>query len=389
MAEDKKPKIDLKARLGKVQSSGVPGAISSSPSGRIPSAIPPQVGGSVPPPAVIGSPIGSVPPPAVGVPIPPFGGQPQTDAFGARVDPRSSRAAGPGAGATIKVEMDAETARAAGKAGKKAAMLGVLGIALGLGLGWAFGERRADSKGAERAVQDAHELIGDVEKAQEKVKELTGKIGEAVKSLKEKKFPESFSKDLGGLSVPFGADKLAGRNIGRFKAMTLQMLLDYTVDIEALNDRKDALRNVFAAAKQPITDALASADNPKVAWSVFVQKSPTHGSVAVLARNDPAGLFAYKDNWPDKYKISTGNELVEVDHYARGDVFTSDNRSVKAIPLEPDSVSSAFPNDALTRITAELLKTETVLSGGGDEGDQIGIYKKGENLLAELRKIGK
>jgi hypothetical protein len=393
MAEDKKPKIDLKARLGKVHGSGMPAATSSVPSsGRVPSAMPPHVGSSVPPPAAVlgmGMRAGSVPPPAVGVPIPPFGGQPATDAFGAPVDTRSSRTAG--GGATIKVEMDAETARAAGKAGKKGAMLAIIGLALGLGLGYAFGGRSASDEGAKRALKDAEELVGDIDKAQAKVKDLTEKIGGAIKSLKDKKFPDAFAAELGGLSIPFGSDKIAGRNIGRFNAKALQGLLDYTVDIEALNDRKDALKNLFISAKKPITDALAEAGNPKVAWSVFIQKSQAHGPVAVLARNNPAEAFAYKDTWPAKYKISNGNELVEVERYSTGDVFTSEKKVV-TIPIEPDSVANSFPNDILTRVTSELAKTEGVLAGkatGNDEDESVGILKKGDALLVELRKIGK
>jgi hypothetical protein len=389
MAEDKKPKIDLKARLGKVHGSGMPAPVSSSPSGRIPSVMPPQVGGSVPPPAaLLGGRMGSVPPPAVGVPIPPFGGQPQTDAFGAPVDARSSRAAA--GGATIKVEMDAETARAASKAGKKGAMLAVLGLTLGLGLGYAWGGRSAASEGAKRALGDAQDLIADIDKSQAKVKDLTDKISGAIKNLKEKKFPDTFAADLGGLSIPFGAEKLAGRNIGRFNDKVLKGLFGYTIDIEALNDRKDALKNLFIGQKPVIIDTLGAAGNPKVAWSVFVQKSQAHGPIAILARNNPAEAFAYKDTWPAKYKISNGNELVEVERYNTGNVFTSEDKVV-TIPLDPDSVAASFPNDVLTRITSELMKTQAVLAGqaaGSEEDESVGVLKKGDQLLVELRKIG-
>jgi hypothetical protein len=371
----------------------MPAPNSSVPSAGRVSGIPPHVGSSVPPPAaVLGMSMraGSVPPPAVGVPIPPFGGQQaQTDAFGAPVDTRSQR--GTAGGATIKVEMDAETARAAAKAGKKGAMLAIIGLALGLGLGYAFGQRSATGEGATRALKDAEDLIGDIDKSQAKVKELTDKIGGAIKSLKEKKFPDAFAADLGGLSVPFGSDKIAGRNIGRFNAKALQGLLDYTVDIETLNDRKDALKNLFVGAKKPIIDALAEAGNPKVAWSVFIQKFQGHGPIAVLARNNPAEAFPYKDSWPAKYKISNGNEMVEVERYTGGDVFTSDNEHVKTIPIDPDSVATSFPNDVLTRVTSELMKTEKVLTGVTDDPTEeaVGILKKGDALLVELRKIGK
>src|SRR5882724_4961045 len=99
MAE--KPKIDLKARLGKAQvgaGAPVPTATPVVPGiGRSQSSVPAPgmggMGGSVPPPQRGGF-SGS---PAAGVPMPPFGGpgSPTTDAFGAKVAPTLSRAPAP------------------------------------------------------------------------------------------------------------------------------------------------------------------------------------------------------------------------------------------------------------------------------------------------------
>src|SRR5262249_51643423 len=159
--------------------------------------------------------------------------------------------------------------------------------------------------------------------------ELTDKIGAAVKDLKERKFPESFAADLGGLSIPFGADKLAGRNIGRFDGRTLQMLFNYTSDVEALNDRKDALRNLFTGLKKLIADSLATATNPKVAWTVLVQRNPK-GPVAVLAAVNGADAFPFKDaGWPARFKVASGpgRELVDTERYMGGDVTSNDRKT--------------------------------------------------------------
>jgi len=396
-AEEKKPRIDLKARLGKAQAgagapaaaAAVPAAMPAMPSRGTSSVVPPAALGSTPPP------LGSTPPPmpagfgaaAPGVPVPPFGSQrPAADPFGAPV------AAAPIARApqTIKIELDEETMRAAQKGGKRAGILGAIALIAGLGIGFMVGGRYSDSKGATIALQGAQELVGDIEKSQAKIKELTEKIGAAVKDLKDRKFPEAFANDLGGLSIPFGADKLAGRNIGRFDARTLQMLFSYTNDVEALNDRKDAMRNLFTGQKKAILDALGAAQTPKVGWSVFVQKSPAHGPVAVIGALNPTDAFGYKEaNWPGKFKIASGRELVDADRYTGGDVFSTEKKVV-AIPVDPDSVVSSFPNDILSRITGELAKTEAVLAGSGTPGadDETGVVKKGDMLLAALKKIG-
>jgi hypothetical protein len=385
MAE--KPKIDLKARLGKTQvGAGVPSpAVPAVPGvGRSFSSVPAPAAGTVPPPQAGGG-FGGSP---GGVPMPPFGGGgPSTDAFGARVAPSPmSRAPAP---QTIKIELDEETMRAARRGGKRAGIFATITAIGGLFLGWAWGNRSADSKVAQGALQGAQDLIGEIDKSQGKIKELGEKITAAVTDLKNKKYPEAFANDLGGLSIPFGADKLAGRNIGRFDPRTLTMLFNYTGDVEALNDRKDALKNLFSAQKKAIMDAIGAASNPKVSWSVFIQKSPAHGPIAVLAPIGPTEAFPYKDNWPGRFKISNGRELVEADRYTDGAVFSTEKK-ISAVPLDPDSVTSAFPTDILSRITSELAKTDAILSGNGTPGDdnENGVLKKGETLLTALRKIG-
>jgi hypothetical protein len=397
-AEEKKPKIDLKARLGKAPGAGgaqapaIPAAMPAMPraAGSVAPAsplgsTPPPMMGSAPPPMPIGG--GSSPGGPMGLPVPPFGGGTRSaaDPFGAPVAAAPVSRPAP---QTFKIELDEETMRAARKGGKKAGMLGVLGVVVGLGLGFLVGGRYSDSKGATIALQGAQDLIGDIEKSQAKIKELTDKIGGAVKDLKDKKFPEAFANDLGGLSIPFGADKLAGRNIGRFDGRTLQMLFGYTNDVEALNDRKDAMRNLFGGQKKAIQDAIGAGQTPKVAWTVLIQKSPK-GPVASLAAVNPADAFNFKDNWPAKFKVANGRDFVDADRYGGGEATSTDKKMV-AVPIDPDSVTTSFPNDILSRITGELAKTEAVLTGSGTPGadDETGVVKKGDQLLAALKKIG-
>ena len=398
-AEEKKPKIDLKARLGKGAAgggtpAGVPAAtssLSSMPPPQVGSGAPPGAMGSIPPPQVAAVPRGVAPVPG-GVPAPPFGGPAApatvetTDAFGQRVAAPVARAVP----TTFKIELDAETVAAAQKGGKRAAILGTVAAIAGLAVGFAWGGMSASNKGANAAVQGAQELVTEIDQSQAKIKEMADKIGAAVKGMKEKKFPESFANDLGGLAIPFGPDKLAGRNIGRFDPRTLSMLFSYASDVESLNTRKDALKNLFSGQKKAIQDALGAGTSPKVGWSVFIQKSPAHGPVGVVAAINPAEAFAYKDSkWPDSFKISTGRELVQTERYMGKDVFSTDKK-VLAIPLDPDSVATAFPTDILGRVIGELAKTEAIMTGSGAPGtdDEQGILKKGEQLLVALRKIG-
>jgi hypothetical protein len=396
-AEEKKPKIDLKARLGKGAAGGgtpagapaVTSSLSSMPPPQMGSASPPAIG-SIPAPQVAAVPRGIAPVPG-GVPAPPFGGAPAqpvetTDAFGQRVAAQPIRVAP----TTFKIELDAETVAAAQKGGKRTAILSTVAAVAGLVVGIAWGGQMTNNKGANAAMQGAQELIGEIDQSQGKIKEMAEKIGAAVKGMKEKKFPDSFANDLGGLSIPFGPDKLAGRSIGRFDPRTLSMLFSYASDVDALNTRKDALKNLFSGQKKAIQDALGAGSNPKVAWTVFVQKSPAHGPVGVIAAINPADAFSYKEaKWPDSFKISNGRELVQTERYMNKDVFSTDKK-VLAIPLDPDSVATSFPTDILGRITSELAKTEAIMNGtsGPGEDNEQGILKKGEQLLVALKKIG-
>lgn len=399
MAEEKKPKIDLKARLGKAQAAAGGAAPAGIPAPAIP---PPVATGSIPTPAgVVPPPVVSpsgvpAPMPGIGVPVPPFATPSKRPSAVDASDPFGSVAASEAprpAPAAIKIEIGEEVVAAQQRASKKTvAIAAIVGVFAGI-VGYVAGGSHANSEGAKIAMQGAVDLVGEVEKSQAKVKELNDKIGEAIKSLKDKKFPDSFANDLGGISIPFGADKLAGRNIGRFPPNVLNLLVNYASSVDTLNDRKDALKNLFAGQKQGITDALAAADNPKVLFNVFVQKSPAHGPIAVLAAVNPKDAWAYKDkDWPSKYKISTGRELVDVERWGgSGDVWSSDKKVV-TVPLDPDSVASAFPNDIIVRVTSELAKTGQVLAGkqtGSPDDDDSGVIKTGENLLTELKKIGK
>src|SRR5258708_39899848 len=113
--------------------------------------------------------------------------------------------------------------------------------------------------------------------------------------------------------------------------------------------------------------AMRAARNPQVSWSVFTQKSPAHGPIAVLAPIGPTDAFSYKDNWPGRFKISNGRELVEADRYTDGAVYSTEKK-ISAVPIDPDSGTSAFPTDILSRITHEPATTAAILSRAGTPG---------------------
>lgn len=400
MAEEKKPKIDLKARLGRTAPGGAATGIPAP-------VVPPSAAGAIPPPAV-GPSGGVIPPPVVGpsgvpaptgVPIPPFAAasQPEQPAQPAvdPSDPFAAAAAAPAAQvqpAEIKLDIGDDLIRAQKKAGgmRTVIVAGLVGVVT-LGIGYTIGSQSEQSAGAQIAVRGAEELIGDIEQSQERIKELNEKIDAAIASIKERKFPETFAADLGGISIPFGPDQLAGRNIGRFPGPTLNLLLGYTSQVQALNERKDALRSLFTGQKAAITEALSSVDDPKIKFNIIVQRDPDKGPLAILAPvNGEDAWSAKAETWPASYKISTGKELVDVERWmGRGDVISTNK--VVGLPVEPGSIAQAFPNDVVMRIQSELMKTGTILAGrtgGLPDEDEAGVLSRGEMLIEQLKKIG-
>ena len=149
MAEDNKPKIDLKARLGKkTVSAPVPGP-----------------GASIPPPT-------GIPRPSVGVPAPPFQqsvspSRPapapvQVDAsnpYGAiapAMAPRMEPAA-------IRIDMSDDVMRAQKGGRTKILVLAIITALIGGFVGFTLGGASERGKGTDAAIEGAKELVKDVE----------------------------------------------------------------------------------------------------------------------------------------------------------------------------------------------------------------------------------
>jgi hypothetical protein len=269
MADEKKPKIDLKARLGKAGAQNQPAAPAS---------------GSLPAPALSNpAPSGSLPAPAMGMPdfnpnasggIPgapssaadvlgglgglghaasPFRPQPQ-----ARPAPQAapvSLAPPP----PQRIEVDDTALNEARKSSlKKAVGIGA-GLALVVGaIGFVAGGAGEKSNARTASVESAKELAKDVETSKASLDVLVKKLeaGRALLNDKDKKaFPDSLATELGGLKVDFDGQKLAGRRFSGFKVETTRNLVQYITSIQEVNDKRERLQRVLGALQKPFTEA--------------------------------------------------------------------------------------------------------------------------------------
>lgn len=374
MSEDKKPKIDLKARLGKKTVSA-------------PVAGP---GGSIPPPAGIPKPSGV---PAAGIPAPPFQSAttshrpaaPVVDGsnpYGAMQPVAAPVVAQP---QTIRIELGDDVVRANRGGKTKVAVLALITALIGVGVGYTVGGAAERGAGAEAAVIGAKELTKDVEAANVKIAELADVLKSAREKLGKAQFPEEEVTKLGALNIPFDGTNLSGKGIGRFKADVVTMLINFASSAAEANDSKGDLQRVLSVQKKGVQDFLDSQTKPQVRWSVIVSSSPAGpvGSMQLIPTPFPAA-----DKWPDSFELPApqGKKTV-VKRYTRGEAATEDPTF---IPVDPGSQGSVCPADVLVRLRGRLSDLEEVLRGNPTPGEEkTGLLEAGQNLAKKLKDIGK
>ena len=379
--EDKKPKIDLKSRLGKK-------TVSS-----------PAVG-SIPPPA--GMPAGmGVPKPSVPVPVanpsrvpaPPFASVPQAAAvprvdasnpYGAMAPQAAPVRAAPTA---ITIEMDDEFVRAQKSGRSKVLILALVTAAIGAGLGFAGGGISERNKAADAAVVGAGELSTKVEATTKKAAELADILKSAKEKLSKATFPDEEVSKLGAVNLPFSAADLNGKGIGRFNAATLSMLIDFSTIVDKVNDQKEKLQNVMSGNKKAVQDFLAGQTKPQVRWSVVVGNGP--GGPWGTMQPVPTPFLAKdgdKPKWPDDIRIPVGDKQAVLKRYNSGNPISEEGLF---IPIDPATQGSVCSSSVVTTLRRELGDLEEVLRGNKNPGEEkTGLLESGEQLGKKLKQIG-
>ena len=398
MADDKakKPKIDLKARLGKTQMGmGAPAAIPAPPASQ--SGMPPapasDPGRASAPPApasrpsnvpnaVPAPPMGIAPPPGLspGIPLPPFGPQPRQVQ---RAEPKQSAAQ-----QTIKVEIGEEIHEERKKARRNAALAAFGGAIIGLGIGFVGGGSSEKGDRAKNAAKGAALLEKDVKAAGEKLKELDAKLTEASDTkLKNKAFPDDLGTALAGLTIPFDATNLDNKGVNGMPAKLFKLVLNFTSAAENINKSRETLKNLLGLAKEPITKAWKEETAPVTNFSILFRQEAGKYVVGELVPN-PGG-FAWKGDFPEKYKITKieGGKPVEkeVKRYVKGDLPGNDPQ---AVPLDPKTTAQFSSEVVVGRLYNAIRDIRTELQGNKDnpQNETPGLLKMADDLAVELHK---
>jgi len=359
MNDQQKPKIDLKARLGK--------KTVSSPSGP-----------SIPPPMSASRP--------GAIPAPPFSA-PNADPFSSA----SVSQAPPPKPQAIKVEMSEEVIHEQKKQKKKGYVMALVTAIIGGIVGFMVGGSNETSNQQTLAAREAGDLAKEVTKATETAEQLA----DVVKSVKDKiasgKYPEDESKKLGGLRIPFDGANLGLRKIGRFNNEVNRSLVAFAGMTVAANDLTEDVQRMISGSKKALDDAFAIKDKPKVQWSAIVSGGPSGPWATLAAIPEPfLAKGEEKSAWPESVKMKLGGKETTVKRYAKGDPAGGDPQF---IPIEPVSQNSVCPNANLARVLRTVQDLENLLRGvksetsGGHE--ETGLIETGTAVSEKLKGIGR
>lgn len=406
MSEDNKPKIDLKARLGKKTVAGVGPSIPP-PIAGVPSTAPPGPGAGIPgprPPGPIpsgapqrpsgfpgqGAPVQQRPAPNLGgptsIPAPPFGLNPSVPPAQPVFAAPAVQVAAPQA---IKIEMGEEVLQAQKKERGKFRILAIGTAIVGAVIGIVVGGGMERRKSHNIALEGSKILAGEVDKANEEIEKLADVLKKAKIALGEGKFPEDEVKALGGLTIPFDGTYLVGKGIGLMSTDVNRLLVKFAGDSERANEQKDRLQRVFTGMRQPVTELLKEKDEPKVRWGVSVGRGSL-GPIASMVLVPEPFLVSSKTagyKWPGQFELKEGNKTVKISRYEKGDPIESTS---PIIPVDPGSQGMVCPSDTLLRLSRELGELETTLRGDKSDptNERSGLVDTGNNLREKLKSVG-
>ncbi|HEX3597799.1 MAG TPA: hypothetical protein VHU80_21975 [Polyangiaceae bacterium] len=379
MSEQKKPKIDLKARLGKktVGAAAVPG-------------------GSVPPP------VGIPKPPAMGGPSPsrpaqrPSGAPYAAGASSAPYAAQSPYASSPpgygGVGVApvrqaqpqaLRIEIGEEEIRE-GQRKQRGRFFMLTLIVSGIvgALGFAFGSRVEAGKGANAALEGARELIKDIETADKSADQLNEVLAKASTRLAGNEYPAEEITALGAINIPFDGGHLTDKGIGRFKREIVTQLLTYANTAQRANDQKEKIQNLLSGSKTALTDILAQKTDPKVRWAVWVESGPGGPWANMQIVPTP---FGAKGDWPADLKVPRGDANAVIKRYQKGDISSGDPQF---LPVAPQTESMVCPSTTIVRLRSELTEMQEVLKGDATPGaEKTGFLQMGDDVVKALKKL--
>lgn len=390
MAEEKKPKIDLKARLGKTAMGGATPA----PPGGVP--VPTPVPGVNNVPAAVPSPstpnraqIPVGPPPAFGKAVPAPALDP-SNPLAAAIAPARSVAPAAAPAQPQRIEVDEMAVQVARRGARKQGLVAGLVLAAVVGVvGFIGGGAQAESKARTTSVAHAKSLAADVQKAHDQLKTLAEKVEAGRNTLvKDKKFPDNLARELGDINVDFDGGKLAGVRFSGFSQDTTTGLIEFITAVQTVNDRKNALISLLGRLQKPLTEKLTQ--KPQVTFIAAIDRDGARNPYATLmplvkplelSANMPAEFGATN---PRRQNVNVP-KLTNLDKGG-------------AAYVTPDSFEAACPSETMgqaAQLGSQLGKIVTDIRGEKGSSspdaplvnDKPGLLERAEKLVVALNKV--
>jgi hypothetical protein len=378
VADEKKPKIDLKARLNRGAANNPP----SSGGGVLP---PPSTAGGLPPPI-------SSPPGLLVGPPPPFAAPASTpeldpsNPLSAVANVYRPSVAAPAVARPQRIEMDESTVVEARKGGmRQGIIIGGVAALVTLGIGWVAGGASVRGEARDSSRESARGLSKDVADTKVAMKAISDKLEAGRASLlKDHKFPDTLARDLGGINVDFGGDKLAGRRFSGVKPETVKDLTTFITDVTALNEHKTAIIGLLNALQKPLTEQLNAPPNQATLSQIVVITRDQSGPQALLAPlSVPITLNAENVSLPDSFAFADplGNGNSKLDRYKSGDI----SAKPAAIPVVSRTFDKLCPSESSGKAAKLAVQLGTALEEiNGDakpSGDQQMVQETKSGLL--------
>ncbi|NUO49286.1 MAG: hypothetical protein HOV80_10560 [Polyangiaceae bacterium] len=387
MAEEKskKPKIDLKARLGKAPGGGVPGALPSGPGVPSPSqdgigriSAPPSSGG-MPAPVGIAPPAGIAPPPGIasGMGLNPFAPKPQPKAA-----PVSAEAQ------TIKVEVSEEIHDERKRAGRRALLYSAIAAVVFAGIGFFAGGMREVSKRDAKAVEGLKKLEPEVTDSAKKAEEILPILDDIEKGLlKDRKYPDSAIEKL---SITIPNLNLDDKSFGTMPSDIQKATLSYMKKIENANEKKDRVKNLLGSLKKPIETSWAEDQKPVFKLGIIFRQAGSNTIGEVVQMKEPWEVA--KSDWPKEPKIVVSvmqeGKRVPADQAAQRweqDAIVPTDQTPLVIPIEPSSVSGFTDERTILQLVGAVNDVRVLLNGDETPGREVvGLLKEGQGLAKSI-----
>ncbi len=395
MAEEKKPKIDLKARLGKGAPAPTP---APAPVGSAPVS---SASGFAPAPASSAPPVGASGP---GLPVPP--GVPigpsidPNNPLAAVVAPRPMSVPVSAMPQAQRIEVDEMAVQqAAGRARKTGFVVAGIALVIGAGIGFAGGQAAKEGADHTASKKDAADLSKNLAAAKTKIQDLGAKIDEGAKTLREgKSFPKDFANQLGAINVDFDGTQLALRHFSAFPTETSGSLSTFITEVSTLNEQKAAVRNLLTKLEKPITAQIAAAASGQHSLQYVVLLGGPNGKdgannyVASLGLlNPPISFSGESPTIPNDVKATVLGHNVGAPKFKGGKV---DEPS--AMYVDPRSFDAVCPSETRGLVAQLAIKLGDLLTAiNGEpkpEGDIVvdtkpGLLKEADELMKSLDKV--